>query len=101
MIIKRWNEDGNTALEEESDKRKMRQPGIEPGPLPWKGRILTIRPLTLCWNRLTYCLTHPMTKGKAKNESQLVQRLSPLDYSPAHQWSHSEYSSNDLINSRV
>ena len=48
MIIKRWNEDGNTALEEESDKRKMRQPGIEPGPLPWKGRILTIRPLTLC-----------------------------------------------------
>ena len=24
----------------------MRQPGIEPGPLPWKGRILTIRPLT-------------------------------------------------------
>ena len=25
----------------------MRQPGIEPGPLPWKGRILTIRPLTL------------------------------------------------------
>ena len=28
-------------------KSKMRQPGIEPGPLPWKGRILTIRPLTL------------------------------------------------------
>ena len=47
MIIKRWNEDGNNTIEEESEKRKMRQPGIEPGPLPWKGRILTIRPLTL------------------------------------------------------
>ena len=48
MGIKSLNGDGNNALEEDSGKRKMRQPGIEPGPLPWKGRILTIRPLTLC-----------------------------------------------------
>ena len=37
----------------------MRQPGIEPGPLPWKGRILTIRPLTLSLPLLV-----PLVKGK-------------------------------------
>ena len=82
-------------------KREMRQPGIEPGPLPWKGRILTIRPLTLCFNCFTNCFTHPISEMKTKNESQLVQRLSPFDYSLAHQWNHSEYTANYFINSRV
>ena len=36
------------------EKTKMRQPGIEPGPLPWKGRILTIRPLTLANNYMVH-----------------------------------------------
>ena len=39
------------------EKTKMRQPGIEPGPLPWKGRILTIRPLTLV-KGMTLCTYH-------------------------------------------
>ena len=28
-----------------SASKKVHQPGIEPGPIPWKGTILTIRPL--------------------------------------------------------
>lgn len=28
--------------------KKLRNPGIEPGPPPWKGGILTIRPITPC-----------------------------------------------------
>ena len=39
------------------EKTKLRQPGIEPGPLPWKGRILTIRPLTLV-KGMTLCTYH-------------------------------------------
>ena len=49
----------------------MRQPGIEPGPLPWKGRILTIRPLTL---RLTP-LTSLVKGGTPENASQCGQTL--------------------------
>ena len=43
--------------EKTSEKTKMRQPGIEPGPLPWKGRILTIRPLTRV-KGMTLCTYH-------------------------------------------
>ena len=39
------------------EKTKLRQPGIEPGPLPWKCRILTIRPLTLV-KGMTLCTYH-------------------------------------------
>ena len=42
----------------------MRQPGIEPGPLPWKGRILTIRPLTLY--RLGMCCLFEDNTSKKK-----------------------------------
>lgn len=45
------------ASRQQTQNRKMRQPGIEPGPLPWKGRILTIRPLTLV-KGMTLCTYH-------------------------------------------
>ena len=50
---------------------KMRQPGIEPGPLPWKGRILTIRPLTLC----STSSTRLVKGGTSENASQWDQTL--------------------------
>ena len=50
VTTKEWMENRDTNVVDiirKDEKTKMRQPGIEPGPLPWKGRILTIRPLTL------------------------------------------------------
>ena len=52
-------------------RAKVRQPGIEPGPLPWKGRILTIRPLTLFFE-----LLRRLVKGEtAENASPCGQTL--------------------------
>ena len=48
----------------------MRQPGIEPGPLPWKGRILTIRPLThrnyVFWKPTSRSATWIIPEGKMR-----------------------------------